>query len=143
MMKNLSVLLLLLFLSFQVTGQHNKPKGEAHGHEKHAMMDDPEPAAMMYADKVTTRLGLKAEQKLQIKQAQLERMQAQMELKQEYLAAADEEKPNDADYEKEKQKIQEDFREEMKEILNAEQFQKWEAMHKREMKMHSKKKGVQ
>lgn len=141
-MKIFSLLVLALFLSFQAFAQDKKPKGKAHGHEMHAMNEDHEPAAMMYADKVTTRLGLNAEQKAQIKQAQMHRLEAQKELHREYMASAKAEMGENSDYEMERKKIQDDFKEEMREILNKDQYTKWESMHKREMKIQAKKRGI-
>lgn len=140
-MKNISLLLVMLFLSFGAFAQVDKNKGKAKGHEKQAMMmEDPEPHAMMYADKMATRLSLNAEQKEKIKKAQLKRLEAQKELMADHMDdMADE--PEDmaderANMHKQKMKIQADFKEEMKEILNESQYAKWEVMHEREMKMH-------
>ncbi|TBW28093.1 hypothetical protein [Gramella sp. KN1008] len=140
-MKNISLLLVMLFLSFGALAQVDKNKGKAKGHEKQAMMmEDPEPHAMMYADKMATRLSLNAEQKEKIKKAQLKRLEAQKELMADHMDdMADE--PEDmaderANMHKQRMKIQDDFKEEMKEILTESQYTKWEVMHEREMKMH-------
>lgn len=144
-MKKLSLLLAVLFLSFGAFAQVDKEKKKAKGHEKQAMMEDQEPHAMMYADKMATRLSLNAEQKEEIKKAQLKRLEAQKELMADHMddMTGDTEDMADekADMHKKRMKIQEDFKEEMKEILNESQYAKWEVMHEREMKMQGKKKG--
>lgn len=145
-MKNISLLLVMLFLSFGAFAQVDKNKGKAKGHEKQAMMmNDPEPHAMMYADKMATRLSLNAEQKENIKKAQMKRLEAQKELMADHMEDMTEDPEDMADeranMNKQKMKIQADFKEEMKEILNESQYAKWEVMHEREMKMQGKKKG--
>lgn len=144
-MKKFSLLLMMLFLSFGAFAQAGKEKKKEKGYEKHAMKEDPEAHAMMYADKITTRLNLNAEQKEDIKKAQIKRLEAQKELmaehKEEMAGDMDDMADAKADMQKQRKKIQEDFKEEMKEILNDAQYTKWEAMHDREMKMHGKKKG--
>ena len=144
-MKKISLLLAVLFLSFGAFAQVDKEKKKTKGHEKHAMMEDQEPHAMMYADKMATRLSLNAEQKEEIKKAQLKRLEAQKELMADHMEdmAGDTEDMADekADMHKKRMKIQEDFKEEMKEILNESQYAKWEVMHEREMKMQGNKKG--
>lgn len=144
-MKKLSLLIAVLFLSLGAFAQVDKEKKKAKGHEKHAMMEDQEPHAMMYADKMTTRLSLNAEQKEKIKKAQMKRLEAQKELMADHMddMAGDAEDMADekANMQKQRMKIQADFKEEMKEILNESQYAKWEVMHEREMKMQGKKKG--
>ena len=144
MMKNISMLLALLFLSVGMFGQVGKDKKDKK-HEKHAMMQDPEAHAMMYADKMATRLDLTPEQKEEVQELQMKRLQAHQELMADYkgnMDKDDEDMANEkADMHKQKMKIQEDFKEDMKEILNDAQFQKWETMHNREMKMQGMKKG--
>ncbi len=140
-MKNISMLLALLFLSVGMFGQVGKDKK----HEKHAMMQDPEAHAMMYADKMATRLDLTPEQKEEVQELQMKRLQAHQELMADYKGDMDKDDEDiadeKADMHKQKMKIQEDFKEDMKEILNDAQFQKWETMHNREMKMQGMKKG--
>lgn len=145
MMKNFSLLLMILFLSMGTFAQVGKEKKKEKHYEKHAMKEDHEAHAMMYADKVTTRLSLTAEQKEEIKKAQIKRLEAQKELmaehKEEMAGDMDDMADAKANMKKQRMKIQEDFKEEMKEILNEAQYKKWETMHAREMKMHGKKKG--
>lgn len=145
-MKNLSLLVMMLFLSFGAFAQVEKEhKKKEKGYEKHVMKEDQEAHAMMYSDKITTRLNLTAEQKEDIKKAQIKRLEAQKELRAEHKEEMDGDMDDmadaKADMQKQRMKIQEDFKEEMKEILNEAQYTKWEAMHEREMKMHGKKKG--
>ncbi len=133
-MKNLSVLLVLVFISFGAFAQKNKMKDEKIDHEAHAML---------YADKMTTKFGLDADKKEAIQKAQFKRLEAEKELKDEYaneMMGEDAEDMADekADMQKQRMKIQTDFKEEMKEILSTSQYQKWEVMHQREMKMHDK-----
>lgn len=143
-MKNISILLVALFLSFGMFAQVGKDKKEKN-YEKRAMMQDPEAHAMMYADKMSTRLNLTKEQKKEIQELQMKRLEAQQELMADYKGNVDEDAEDmadeKADMQEKKMKIQEDFKNDMKEILDDAQYQKWETMHNREMKMNAKKKG--
>ena len=143
-MKNISILLVALFLSFGMFSQVGKDKKEKN-YEKRAMMQDPEVHAMMYADKMSTRLNLTKEQKKEIQELQMKRLEAQQELMADYKGNVDEDAEDmadeKADMQEKKMKIQEDFKNDMKEILDDAQYQKWETMHNREMKMNAKKKG--
>ncbi len=133
-MKNLSVLIVLVFMSFGLFAQKNKMKDEKIDHEAHAML---------YADKMATKFGLNAEKKEAIQKAQFERLEAEKELRDEYANEMMEEDAEDmadekADMQKQRMKIQEDFKEEMREILSDTQYNQWVVMHDREMKMQDK-----
>lgn len=144
-MKNISLLLVVLFLSFGAFAQVEKKKGKAKGQEKQMMMQDTEPRAMMYADKMATRFSLNAEQKEKIKKAQMKRLEAQKELmadaKDDMAGDAEDMADERANIQKQRMKIQADFKEEMKEILDESQYAKWELMHERQMNMQGNKKG--
>lgn len=133
-MKNLSVLIVLVFISFGAFAQNKKMKDEKIDHEAHAML---------YADKMATKFGLDTDKKEAIQKAQFKRLEAEKELRDEYANEMMDEDAEDmasekADMQKQRMKIQADFKEEMREILSASQYQEWEVMHEREMKMHNK-----
>ncbi|APG61091.1 hypothetical protein LPB144_12040 [Christiangramia salexigens] len=145
---------MMLFLSLSVFAQDNKEKKKEKAHEKHEMMKghgeqtlkvDNDTHAMVYADKMTTRLNLTAEQKKQVKKAQFKRLDEQKELKEEYKTSMTEKTDDvageNSEMQEKKMKIQADFKEEMKDILNEVQFSRWEVMHERDMKMKARKKA--
>lgn len=136
-MKQISLLLIVALFSLGTFAQvEKKDKMEEH-HESHKMKksDDHEARAMIYADKMATRLSLNMDQKEKIKKAQMKRLEDQKDLMADMMA------DESSEMHEEKMKIQEDFKEEMKEILTASQFKKWQPMHERELKMHAKHKA--
>ncbi|MDR5591981.1 hypothetical protein [Christiangramia sp. SM2212] len=141
-MKQISLLLIVALISLGSFAQGNK-KDKMEKHSKTHNMSkehiDSEAHAMMYADKMTTRLNLSLEQKEEIREAQMKRLERQKEM----MAAMMSEGGNMGSYNEEKKqekmKIQSDFQDEMREILSPEQYQDWEPMHKREMKMQRDK----
>lgn len=141
-MKQISILLVVAFISLGAFAQGNKKdKMEKHA-EAHDMSKehiDSEAHAMMYADKMTTRLNLSLEQKEKIRQAQLKRLESQKEMMAEMMSESGNMGSENAKKKEEKMKIQEDFQEEMKDILTAEQYKEWQPMHEREMKKDGNK----
>jgi periplasmic protein CpxP/Spy len=139
-MKNIKILVLLLSFSMVTTAQiKQNDRMEKHETSHHMSEDiDIESRAMMYADKMTTRLSLTLEQKEKIKEAQINRLTQQRKLHAEMLNIEDSEEKN-SDKNASKKNLQDDFRKTMKQILTPDQFKKWEPMHKREVKSHSKK----
>lgn len=141
-MKKIRIVLIVFLISFGAFAQGNKKdKMETHA-ESHNMSKehiDSEAHAMIYADKMTTRLNLSLEQKEQIKQAQLKRLESQKEMMADMMSESGNMGSENAEKKEEKMKIQQDFQEEMKDILTAEQYKKWKPMHDREMKMHGNK----
>jgi HD-GYP domain-containing protein (c-di-GMP phosphodiesterase class II) len=133
-MKQISLLLLVSFFSLSTFAQVDKEEMMEAKHESHKMKDhdDHEARAMIYADKVATRLSLNLEKKEKIRLAHLQKQEDLNELKAELLAGEKSEM-ND-----QKKKIQNDFTEEMKDILDDAQYAKWKQMHDREMKMNEK-----
>jgi len=69
------------------------------------------------------KLGLNAEQKAAIKKAQLKRLESLMELKAEHKEEMAKEDAEDM------MKINADFKEDMRDILENSQYAKWETMH--------------
>lgn len=93
---------------------------------------DHEARAMIYADKVTTRLGLTLKQKEKIQKAEMKRLEDQQDLMAEMLHESGskvKEKHN---------KIEDDFKKDMKKILSDAQYTKWKPMYESEMKMHNR-----
>jgi len=136
-MKQISLVIILIFISLGSFAQvKQKDKKEKH-HEIHSKSDDidNEAHAMMYADKMTTRLNLTLEQKEQIQEAQMKRLEDQKEMMAEMMSETGHMGSENADKNNKKMKIQNDFKEEMKEILTAAQYKKWEPMHERKMKV--------
>lgn len=137
-MKKLSLLLIVVFLSFGAFAQVGKQKQMGEHHESHTMKKDAdrEARAMIYADKISTRLGLNMEQKEKIRQAQMHRLENQKELMAEMLN--NEENMGNSAMRDRRMKIQNDFQQRMKEILTDAQYKNWTPMHEREMKMQEK-----
>lgn len=142
-MRQISLILILAFISLTGFAQGDKKeKMEKHPKTHNMSHDvDNEAHAMMYADKMTTRLNLTLEQKEQIKKAQIKRLEDQKEMMAEMRSESGNMGNDNINKQEEKMKIQEDFKEEMKDILTSEQYKKWEPMHERDMKMHGKMKN--
>lgn len=143
------MMLMFTFLSFGQDEKVEKEKGKAHMENKemkHMKMEhhDHEEEAKMYSDKMAAKLSLSAEQKDDLKKAQLKRWESMKELKAEHkeeMAKEDaEDMPKEnAEMHEKRMKIQEDFKEDVREILDEAQYAKWETMHNDEMKMHNEK----
>ncbi|MFV8225019.1 hypothetical protein [Christiangramia aquimixticola] len=133
-MKQICLLLLVALFSMSTFAQEDKEEMIEARHESHKMKDhnDHEARAMIYADKVATRLSLNLEQKEKIRLAHLKKQEKLNELKADILAG------EKSEMQEQKMKIQKDFSEEMKDILDDPQFAKWKPMHEREMKMNEK-----
>jgi len=106
------------------------------------MMEDEDPTE--FSDRMGMKLGLNAEQKEAIQKAQLKRKVSMMELKvdhQKEMANEDaEDLPKErAQMHEDRMKINADFKESMKEILDDSQYVQWETMHTEQMKMHEEK----
>lgn len=142
-MKQISLILILAFISLGAFAQGDKKDKMEKQHKTHKMSADidNEAHAMMYADKMTTRLNLSLEQKEQIREAQMKRLESKKEMMAEMMSESGNMGAENAEMKEEKMKIQEDFKEEMKEILTSEQYKEWEPMHERKMKMHGKTKN--
>jgi hypothetical protein len=100
--------------------------------------------ATMYSDKMAAKLSLDVKQKKDSKKAQQKRWASMKELKAYHRADMTEEDAEDMPQEKaemheQRMKIQDDFKEDMREILDDKQFAKWEVMHNEEMKMDKEK----
>ena len=142
-MRQISIILIVAFISLGAFGQVDKKDEMEKHHETHNMSHDidSEAHAMMYADKMTTRLNLTLEQKDQIQQAQLKRLESQKEMMAEMMSETGNMGTENAEKKEYKMKIQEDFKEEMKSILTSAQYKEWEPMYKTEMKKYDKKKN--
>jgi hypothetical protein len=140
-MRQTYILLLVAFISLgnyaQVTKKHKMEKHQNVHNVGHEM--DKEAKAMMYADKVTTRLNLSLEQKEKIEQAQMRRLENQQEMMAEMMRESGNMGEQYSERKDRKKKIQEDFKAEMKQILSPVQYKNWLPMHEREMKMKNKK----
>ncbi|MCH4824528.1 hypothetical protein ML462_15250 [Gramella lutea] len=130
------VLLFVAFITIGAFAQEVKQDKKGQHHEDHSISShiDAEAHAMMYADKVTTRLNLNLEQKDKIQEAQMQRLLQEKEMMSEMMA----ETSGQSDIESREMEIEEDFKAEIKKILNPSQYKKWEEMHDREMKTHYK-----
>ena len=130
-MKRITILVLLFtFISMGAIAQVK----EKH-HETHNMSEDidNEAHAMMYADKVTTRLNLSLEQKEKIQEAQMKRLEHEKKMMAESMSESGEM----GNMNKEKMPAYEDeFMAEMKTILTSSQYEEWLPMHDREMSKH-------
>ncbi|MEO2127764.1 MAG: hypothetical protein ABGW91_06340 [Christiangramia sp.] len=127
-MKKYSLLLVMVFMTMVAFAQEKK------GWEKKSSDE----MAMIYAEKVSSKLSLTAEQKEKIKEAQMKRLEDQKELmakRQDQMADAEDMADETADMKEKRMKIQEGFKDDMQSILNEEQYAKWENMHQEEMKM--------
>tara|TARA_B100001063_G_C16714100_1_gene529695 strand:+ start:521 stop:1009 length:489 start_codon:yes stop_codon:yes gene_type:complete len=143
-MKQISILLILVFISLGTFAQNDKKNKMEKHHKTHNMShdEDSEAHAMMYADKMTTRLNLTLDQKEQIKQAQVKRLESQKEMMADMMSENGDMGGDITEKKENKMKIQKDFKEDMKDILTPAQYKQWEPMHEREMKMHAKKKHM-
>ncbi len=122
--------LLFAFISMGAIAQVKEKHHESHNIKENI---DTEANAMMYADKVTTRLNLSLEQKEKIQKAQMKRLQHQKKMMAEMMHESGE----TGDMKKKKmQTYENEFMAEMKNILTPGQYQKWLKMHEREKKMH-------
>lgn len=130
-MKRITILALLFaFISMGAIAQVKEKHHESHNIKENI---DTEANAMMYADKVTTRLNLSLEQKEKIQEAQMKRLQHEKKMMSEMMHDSGEM----GDMKKKKMHAYEDeFMAEMKNILTPAQYQKWLDMHEREKKMH-------
>ena len=134
MMKKFSLILAMTFITMAGFAQEK-------GWEKKSNDE----MAMMYAEKMGTKMNLTAEQKTKIKDAQMKRLEDQKALmadRKDDMDDADDMTEENADFREKRIKIQEDFKDDMESILDEAQFTKWEAMHDEEMKtMHGRKMG--
>ena len=130
-MKRIIILALLFaFISMGAIAQVKEKHHESHNIKENI---DTEAHAMMYADKVTTRLNLSLEQKEKIQEAQMKRLQHEKEMMAEMMHDTGEM----GEMKKKKMHAYEDeFMADMKNILTPAQYQKWLTMHEREKKMH-------
>lgn len=140
-MKQINLLLLLVFISVGAFAQVTDHEKMDKRHKTHKMSTEVENEAqsLMYADKVSTRLSLSLEQKEKIQNAQMKRLEAKRDLMESMISDTGNTGEESIESKKEKMKIQDDFKAEMKEILSASQYKDWKEMHDREMKMHHKK----
>lgn len=130
-MKRIIILALIFaFISMGAIAQVKEKHHESHNIKENI---DTEAHAMMYADKVTTRLNLSLEQKEKIQEAQMKRLQHEKEMMAEMMHDTGEM----GEMKKKKMHAYEDeFMADMKNILTPAQYQKWLTMHEREKKMH-------
>lgn len=130
-MKRTTILaLLFLFISLGAKAQVKEKHHESHNISENI---DNEAHAMMYADKVTTRLNLSLEQKEKIQDAQMQKLQHEKEMMAEMMHESGEM----GDMKNKKiQAYEEEFMSEMKKILTPSQYEEWLPMHEREKKMH-------
>lgn len=130
-MKRITILALIFaFISMGAIAQVKEKHHESHNIKENI---DTEAHAMMYADKVTTRLNLSLEQKEKIQEAQMKRLQHEKEMMAEMMHDTGEM----GEMKKKKMHAYEDeFMADMKNILTPAQYQKWLTMHEREKKMH-------
>ncbi|MGB8375404.1 MAG: hypothetical protein WCE57_08805 [Salegentibacter sp.] len=124
-MKKTSVLFLMVLFSVTVFAQRGKNwKGKSN-----------EERASMYVDRMDNRLSLSDQQKEQIKEIQMTRMQAQQEMmvnnRQNMNNASDRAQARQ-EMQQNRMKMHEDFKAKMKGILNQDQYSKWEAMDKQQ-----------
>ena len=142
-MKQIGIVLIIFLISMGTSAQDDKNEGMEKHHETHNMSHDidSEARAMIYADKMTTRLNLTLEQKEQIQQAEMKRLENQKAMMAEMMNESGNMRSDNGAEQYEKAKIMNNFKEEMKEILTASQYKEWEPMHDREMKMHGKEQG--
>lgn len=101
-----------------------------------------EESAAMYVDKLDRKLSLTAEQKEEIRDLQMKRLETRskmMEDRHDAMAgdAKDMAKARE-DMREDHMKMMEDFRDEMREILNDEQYLKWEKMEDKEWRKDNK-----
>lgn len=132
-MKKIHVSLIAMLLSMIVYAQEPEKMDDRHESHKMEQDIDHEARAMIYADKMATRLSLDLEQKEKIKEAKMKCLEDEQDLMTEMMEG------NNTEMEAKKTEIEKEFAEEMKDILTDKQFSKWKPMHEREMKMHGKK----
>ena len=133
-------LIALALVTIQVSAQ-NKKQGENKGDrmEKRQGMKDftPEEMAQLQTKKMTLDLDLTASQQKQVEKLQLEKAKerkAKMEARQAKMKDAKGEKPSKEErlaMMNERLDKQMEMKKKMKQILNADQFEKWEKMQGR------------
>ncbi|TRO67050.1 hypothetical protein [Christiangramia sabulilitoris] len=140
MMKRIILVAMVLSLSVSGLAQIKKEKKMESMHDSKSVMDhdNQEARAMIYADKMATRLSLNLEQKEKIREAHLKRLENEKDLKTAMLNSKDSMIEEKKDMMEQRKQIQQDFKDDMKAILNANQFSRWKGMHEREMKMNEK-----
>ncbi|WP_026836488.1 hypothetical protein [Gillisia sp. JM1] len=141
-MKKINLVLLMILFSFPTFAQVEKEYKDKDKDHMEMMSHDED--ATMYSDKMATKLSLNVEQKADLKKAQQKRWESMKELKAGHRAEMTEEDAEDMPQEKaemheQRMKIQDDFKEDIREILDDKQFARWEVMHNEEMKMDKEK----
>lgn len=134
-MKRISLVLLMIFISLGAFAQKDMDKMKS---EKHSAK---------YADRVASELNLTADQKEKVQKAHMKMMEDKWELKGDHKKDAMANKGDgmaeeSAEMREDRMKIQADFKEEMKDILDDGQYMKWESMYNKDMKnmkMHGQK----
>ncbi|MFD2833060.1 hypothetical protein [Gramella sp. AN32] len=125
-MKKISLILVMLFISIGAFAQKDMKK-----------MKTNEEKSAMYAEKLSSELGLNANQKARIKDAKIKMLEDKKELmaehKEEAMEGHHKMAEESAEMREAKMKIQADFKEDMKDILDANQYIKWEAMQDKGM----------
>ncbi len=139
-MKKINLFLVFISFSLGSYAQVDKEDMMEARHETHNMRhsDDHEARAMIYADKVATRLSLTLEQKEKIREAKLKKLEDQKDLMASMLNEKKTMAGEKSEMHEEKKQLQSEFKKEMKEILTEAQYSKWKNMHEREMKMNEK-----
>lgn len=132
-MRYIILLIIAVLVSFPAMAQEKEKMNESHQSNMMEQEIDHEARAMLYADKMATRLGLNMEQKAKIEKAEMKRLEAEQGLMVEMMSESA------SEMESEYQKIEDDFSSEIKKILTSAQFEKWKPMHEREMKIHNRK----
>ena len=131
-MKNVMTVMLVLFIGTTAFAQSEM-----------AMERSNADRAAMFSERMGKKLGLNPEQKMKMKEIQMKRLEDQKKLKEDYnnrkAEDADEIAEAKSAMKEDKMKIQEDFHADMKEILTADQYSKWEMMEKDKMKKMGKK----
>ena len=139
-MKNLSLLLIFLFVSVTAISQTDRAEDMKEMNQ--------EKKAMQYADKMAAKLTLTAEQKEDVMKARMKMLDNKMELMADHKGMDMEDDMEDmaddkANMSKDKMKLHADFKEDMQEILTEAQFAKWSKMEMKNMdKMHVDKKKM-
>lgn len=126
------ILLIAVFLSSAALAQEKEKMNESHESNMMKQEIDHEARAMIYADKMATRLGLSMEQKEMIEKAEMKRLDKEQKLMIDMMSKSD------AQMEAHYKKVEDEFNSEMKDILTNAQYERWKPMHEREMKMHHK-----
>ncbi|GAA4307350.1 hypothetical protein GCM10023164_00100 [Christiangramia aestuarii] len=112
--------------------QEKEKMNKSHQHDMMEQQIDHEARAMVYADKMSTRLGLNIEQKEKVQQAEMKRLEDEQDLMAEMMHETG------SKMKEQHKKVEQNFREDMKEILTDAQYAKWKPMYEREMKMHNR-----